>query len=322
MNRHLEGKTNMRDRETRSPQQWAEELREDASPECFGIKESPFVRRLTPADCHELADHMDDLSEALRLLRRMADATFVRWPDTHALLAKYQEEQDQQPALKLVHGPENGCAQPAPLARPAGAAEPVAGVFVLGAEQAEREGTELRKRITEAYGWKCELERERDEARADYEETFRQLEATTAELAALKAQEHIGIAYCDHMTNATTRPIFEFRAPTDWVPTGNVPAKLYAAPVPPPEPSLLTLVAECLRKVDDAIDGDRAETIRELVLRLKRCVDGFIPLAQHEAIVAALKTQAVATDEMLEQARAEERERCYAAIRALGGEEE
>ena len=38
------------------------------------------------------------------------------------------------------------------------------------AEQAEREGTELRKRITEAYGWKCELERERDEARAELAE--------------------------------------------------------------------------------------------------------------------------------------------------------
>jgi len=316
MNRHLEGKTNMRDRETRSPQQWAEELREDASPECFGIKESPFVRRLTPADCHELADHMDDLSEALRLLRRMADATFVRWPDTHALLAKYQEEQDQQPALKLVHGPENGCAQPAPLARPAGAAEPVAGVFVLGAEQAERERDEARRDCEELRQLVNKSECRESEARADYEE------ATTAELAVLKAQEHIGLAYCHHMVDGSKRPHFEFRAPTDWVPTGNVPAKLYAAPVPPPEPSLLTLVAECLRKVDDAIDGDRAETIRELVLRLKRCVDGFIPLAQHEAIVAALKTQAVATDEMLEQARAEERERCYAAIRALGGEEE
>jgi len=302
MNRHLEGNTNMRDPELRSPQQWAEELREDAS---IANAHAAFfsARRLTSADCHELADCLDDLAEVLELLRVWLGPEPWKQPlsDAKALLAKYQEEQAQQPA---------------PLARPAGAAEPVAGVFVLGAEQAERERDEARRDCEELRQLVNKSECRESEARADYEE------ATTAELAVLKAQEHIGLAYCHHMVDGSKRPHFEFRAPTDWVPTGNVPAKLYAAPVPPPEPSLLTLVAECLRKVDDAIDGDRAETIRELVLRLKRCVDGFIPLAQHEAIVAALKTQAVATDEMLEQARAEERERCYAAIRALGGEEE
>ena len=121
MNRHLEGKTNMRDPELRSPQEWAEELREDADdPDTFPTRE------LSAADCRELADRMDDLSEALRLLDDEPlrdDAREVRqgWINrVDALLAKYQEEQDQQPA---------------PLDRPAGAAEPVAGVFVLGAEQ-------------------------------------------------------------------------------------------------------------------------------------------------------------------------------------------
>lgn len=84
----------MRDPELRSPQQWAEELREDAS---IANAHAAFfsARRLTSADCHELADRMDDLSEALRLLKRFAGAFGAEWiPAADALLAKYADQED------------------------------------------------------------------------------------------------------------------------------------------------------------------------------------------------------------------------------------
>lgn len=77
----------MRDPELRSPEEWAEELRVT---EELGAA----TRWLTLTDCRELADRMDDLTEALRLLRRFASAPGAEWvPAADALLAKYASEE-------------------------------------------------------------------------------------------------------------------------------------------------------------------------------------------------------------------------------------
>lgn len=85
----------MKNSEDRSPHEWAEHLRDcvaDIDPDVRHI-----VSYLTAADCDELAARMDDLEEALRLLRDepiASDERGVRqaWNDrTDALLARYQE---------------------------------------------------------------------------------------------------------------------------------------------------------------------------------------------------------------------------------------
>ena len=89
----------MNNPELRSPQEWAEELREDAT----NIESLGGVIQTRRAKVkRELADRMDDLTEALRLLREMTcyDDTIVNAPDADwrllnerdALLAKYAKE--------------------------------------------------------------------------------------------------------------------------------------------------------------------------------------------------------------------------------------
>lgn len=80
----------MRDPELRSPQEWAEEARDRAKNQ---LGERAWT--MTATDCRELADRMDDLSEALRLLKRFAGAFGAEWiPAADALLAKYADQED------------------------------------------------------------------------------------------------------------------------------------------------------------------------------------------------------------------------------------
>ena len=85
----------MKDPELRSPQEWAEELRSDVE-RC----EEPgwIARALTQTDADELADRLDDLSEALRLLTPgsldVPMSEFEKRRD--ALLAKYEAKEEGQ----------------------------------------------------------------------------------------------------------------------------------------------------------------------------------------------------------------------------------
>lgn len=84
----------VKDPELRSPREWAEELRNDA--EWATETGSGFGDVLhTVTDCRELADRMDDLAEALRLLR---DARFSLATKSEIaasrLLAKYADQED------------------------------------------------------------------------------------------------------------------------------------------------------------------------------------------------------------------------------------
>lgn len=77
----------MKDPELRSPQEWAETALKRAS------------WNLSPTDCRELADRMDDLTEALRLLRSEWFAVNRQiggeWDEqVAALLAKYADQED------------------------------------------------------------------------------------------------------------------------------------------------------------------------------------------------------------------------------------
>lgn len=85
----------MKDPELKSPTEWAERFRDNikrSESSGWGIEE------LSTADCRELADRLDDLREALRLLNDEPipmDAREVRqaWINrVDALLAKYQED--------------------------------------------------------------------------------------------------------------------------------------------------------------------------------------------------------------------------------------
>ena len=83
----------MKDPELRTPAKWAKDLRWDAAALDKGGSMETW-----PADCRELADRMDDLAEALRLLRDEPHVSEVRdvqqsWNNrVDALLAKYQED--------------------------------------------------------------------------------------------------------------------------------------------------------------------------------------------------------------------------------------
>lgn len=78
----------MRDPELRSPQEWAEELRSDAD----ALDKGGSMEKW-PEDCRELADRMDDLTEALRLLRMYNEQPTVSCMEAaYALLAKYEED--------------------------------------------------------------------------------------------------------------------------------------------------------------------------------------------------------------------------------------
>lgn len=80
----------MRDPELRSPHKWAEELRSDAD----ALDKGGSMEKW-PEDCRELADRMDDLTEALRLLRVWLGPEPWKQPLTDAqnLLAKYASEE-------------------------------------------------------------------------------------------------------------------------------------------------------------------------------------------------------------------------------------
>jgi len=87
----------MRDPELRTPEEWAEELRAVG----VGHKPSTFVWEMTRTDVEDLADLMDDLAEALRLLRtakptlyKLLDARIEWEVECNALLAKYDEKED------------------------------------------------------------------------------------------------------------------------------------------------------------------------------------------------------------------------------------
>jgi len=89
--------TDMNDPELRTPEEWAEDLREAAD----GFHPDIFCRELLPADCRELADRMDDLAKALRLLKKYAArAQTDRLPSedtmdaSYRLLAKYATKED------------------------------------------------------------------------------------------------------------------------------------------------------------------------------------------------------------------------------------
>lgn len=85
----------MKDPELRTPAEWAAMLsRKRAS-----VFNGELVAAIFSAtDCRELADRMDDLTEALRLLRDEPHTSEVRdvqqsWNNrVDALLAKYQED--------------------------------------------------------------------------------------------------------------------------------------------------------------------------------------------------------------------------------------
>lgn len=78
-----------------SPQVWAEHLRDcvaDMDPDVRHI-----VSYLTAADCDELAARMDDLTEALRIIKRLSPSEPLHMDeDVRALLAKYEEEVDSE----------------------------------------------------------------------------------------------------------------------------------------------------------------------------------------------------------------------------------
>jgi hypothetical protein len=84
----------MKNPDDRSPAEWAEEARERIADTDPDIHHRVWL--LTADDCEELAQRMDDLGEALRLLR---EAQFwVGTKDHHAasvLLTKYHEEDGQ-----------------------------------------------------------------------------------------------------------------------------------------------------------------------------------------------------------------------------------
>jgi len=74
------------DAKLKSPREWAAELRDFC-----GNSDSGFPALIDAAACMRLADRMDDLTEALRLLRvitRNGDG----YPVTAALLSKYEED--------------------------------------------------------------------------------------------------------------------------------------------------------------------------------------------------------------------------------------
>lgn len=90
----------MKDPEERSPREWAEEARERRQ-DAHGQTEAQCMNAwpLSVWDCGELAARMDDLAEALRLLREAGYAKSILTPwgrDCLALLAKYEEGQDDE----------------------------------------------------------------------------------------------------------------------------------------------------------------------------------------------------------------------------------
>lgn len=79
----------MRNPEDRSPQEWAEELREAT----VDHKPSTYVWDMTAADCTELAERMDDLVRAVWVLRNIVlghDIVGMR-AEAAMLVAKYEE---------------------------------------------------------------------------------------------------------------------------------------------------------------------------------------------------------------------------------------
>lgn len=87
----------MKDPELSSPAEWAEDLR-IAAIEANTQSEGGCMnaRTLSVWDCRELADRMDDLEEALRLLRVWLGPEPWKQPLTDAanLLAKYETKED------------------------------------------------------------------------------------------------------------------------------------------------------------------------------------------------------------------------------------
>lgn len=83
----------MKDPELFGPHEWVDEFRTqaDAADMCGDY----VAWHLTPTDCRELADRMDDLTEALRLLRVWLGPEPWKQPLTDAqnLLAKYASEE-------------------------------------------------------------------------------------------------------------------------------------------------------------------------------------------------------------------------------------
>lgn len=76
----------MRDPELRSPSEWAEEFRADAD----ALDKGGSMEKW-PADCREIADRMDDLTEAIGLLRSVFQ--IPGWTErAKELLAKYEED--------------------------------------------------------------------------------------------------------------------------------------------------------------------------------------------------------------------------------------
>lgn len=80
----------MKDPELRGPHEWADELRDRA----LTIEDGdsyPCDREMSPVDHRELADRMDDLTEAIGLLRSVFQ--IPGWTErAKELLAKYEEE--------------------------------------------------------------------------------------------------------------------------------------------------------------------------------------------------------------------------------------
>jgi hypothetical protein len=81
----------MRNPDDRSPAEWAEDLRICA----VEARDGDMVHHawaMTAAECEELAERMDDLEEALRLLRDGWNWTPEIADKRDALLERYEEE--------------------------------------------------------------------------------------------------------------------------------------------------------------------------------------------------------------------------------------
>jgi hypothetical protein len=85
----------MKNPDDRTPAEWAEEARERRA-DAHGQTEGQCMNAwpLSVWDCEELAQRMDDLEQALRLLREVqVKSITTKWGcDTLALLARYEED--------------------------------------------------------------------------------------------------------------------------------------------------------------------------------------------------------------------------------------
>lgn len=79
----------MKDPELCGPHEWADDFRTQA--DAADMCGDHMAWHLTPTDCREIADRMDDLTEAIGLLRSVFQ--IPGWTErAKALLTKYEED--------------------------------------------------------------------------------------------------------------------------------------------------------------------------------------------------------------------------------------